>query len=266
MKTDTRQLMRDLQAAVMLNRPEAVDLALDSLLGLPGAASNDRMHDGMIDKVILPVGEILAGIKSPLLHPLSEHQLAVGRAVGGVALAHRFIKHHDSTSKDLRRFGNDPRTDVRQALGRALLEIGPLDPKKIFELASDWIKQPGSRLRYTALIFLPGLAPIFGTEIMFLLDPISADPEREVRGVLAETLTSLARGGMAEPVLDLLSRWSAEPEPNSWIVCRVLSASWASEHPIEVKSILQAIRSVTGESSHISNVLKALKRHGLALK
>lgn len=71
---------------------------------------------------------------------------------------------------------------------------------------------------------------------------------------------------MAEPVLDLLSRWSAEPEPNSWIVCRVLSASWASEHPIEVKSILQAIRSVTGESSHISNVLKALKRHGLALK
>jgi len=77
MKTDTRQLMRDLQAAVMLNRPEAVDLALASLLGLPGAASNDRMHDGMIDKVILPVGEILAGIKSPLLHPLSEHQLSL---------------------------------------------------------------------------------------------------------------------------------------------------------------------------------------------
>ena len=58
-KNETRQLLRDLRAAVMLGQPEAVDMALDGLLAFPGVAANDRMDEGFIEQVILPVGEVL---------------------------------------------------------------------------------------------------------------------------------------------------------------------------------------------------------------
>ena len=263
MKTDLKQLMRDLRAAVMLKRPEAVDVALNHLLGLPGVASNEQMTGSSIDHVVLPVGETLAALNSPLLRPLLTHPLAVGRAVGGVALAHRFVKQSDTTPKDLQRPANDPRQDVRQALGKALLAVGPIHTPKTFDLAKSWIEQPGSRLRYTALIFLPGLVPALGPQLLELVSSLDEDQDRDVRAALAEALTALARSGLAGPVLDLLALWASKPHPNSWVICRILSASWACEHPGEVKSILRAIQPKTGESSEINNALKALKRHGV---
>lgn len=265
MKTDLKQLLRDLQVAAMLNHPQAVDVALNGLLEIPGVASNDRMSDHTIDHIVLPVGEILAALRAPLLRPLSTHPLAIGRAVGGVALAHRLTKQTDTTLKDLGRPASDPRQDVRLALGKALLGLSTAYPTKIFELAKSWLAQLGSRLRYTALVFLPGLAPSYKAQLLDLVSGLDEDPDRDVRAALVAALNAITRHALSAPVIDLLALWSNKSQPNTWVISRILSASWASEHPFEVKSILRTIQAKTGESGDIQHALKALKRHGLEI-
>jgi HEAT repeat protein len=263
MKTEIKQLLRDLRAATMLGNPEAVDIALDGLLELPGVSSNAKMSTGFITQVVIPVGEVLSSIKSPLLRPLLAHPLAVGRAIGGVALAHRYLKQGDSTQKDLHQSGNDTRSDVRLALGRSLHSLAKIDPDATISLGTTWIKGSSPRLRYTALIFLPALAEKDETEILALLDIANTDPNLEVRAALVDALSDLAKSGYAGSVLSLLSRWSSGSEPDSWLICRVLSSSWAKNNATEVKSILKETKAKTGESSQITGALKALKRHGL---
>jgi hypothetical protein len=65
--------------------------------------------------------------------------------------------------------------------------------------------------------------------------------------------------------LDLLALWSGRPDPDSWVISRVLSNSWAADHGEVVKSILQEVISKTGETSHVSGALRALRRHGLEI-
>ena len=222
------------------------------------------MDDSLINQVILPVGEILSIMKASSLRSLLNHQLAVGRAIGGAALAHRFVKENDATPKDLQIPGNDRRLDVRLAFGRALLEVGPNNHIKTFNLASRWIKGNRPRLQATALIFLPGLIQLYQTEVTELLAPLDQNQEREVRAALVKALTAMAREGLTEPVLGLLSNWSCDSHPNSWVICRTISASWVLEHPSEVKSILPTLQRNIGESSDINKAIKTLKRHGVA--
>jgi hypothetical protein len=250
---------------VLLGRSEAVDIALDGLLELPGVPSNDPMSEGFIERVVIPVGETLAGLKSSQLRPLLGHTLAVGRAVGGVALAHRYVKERDTTQKDLRLPGNDNRLDVRLALGRSLIPLTGVDPEAIIKLGMSWIRQSSSRLRYTALVFLPALASKFQAKIFGVLATMGKDPNKGVQSALVGALNQLAVTGYTGQVLNLLSLWSSESHPNSWVICRTLSASWATNHSAAVKLILLEVKAKTRESSHVAGALKALKRHGLEI-
>lgn len=265
MKAEIKQLLRNLRTAVMLGRSEAINIALDGLLGLPGVTSNQQMNDGFIEQVVLPVGGALAGLSSAQLRPLLNHSFAVGRAIGGVALAHRFVKGHDSTQKDLRQPGNDARPDVRLSLGRSLYTLAANDPEKILSLGTRWIVELGPRLRHTALIFLPSLAPRFETQLLSLLGSLNAEQDSQVNATLVESLNILAQVGSPESVLGLLSTWSSDPHPNSWVICRVLSSNWVIGYHSEVKSILQAVQTKTADSRYISNAIKALARHGLEI-
>ena len=263
MKSETKQLLRDLRAAVLLGRSEAVDIALDNLLELPGISSNDKLSAGFVEQVVIPVGEVLSGLKSSQLRPLLAHHLAVGRAVGGVSLAYRYVKYGDSTPKDLWGPGNDSRQDVRLALGRSLSILTLVDPYATMGLGTTWINQLSPRLRYTALLFLPALAHKFEPKILGLLGIASADPSQEVQAALVDALNALALAGFTSSVLGTLSLWSSGSQPDAWLICRTLSSSWAANHPVEVKKILQEVYAKTGESSHITSALKAIKRHGL---
>jgi len=263
MKSELKQLFRDLNAAVLLQRAEAVDIALNGLLRLPGVPANDRMNDGFITQVILPVGETLSGLQSSLLCPLSGHSLVVGRAIGAVALAHRFVEVGDVKPEDLHRPGSDTRAEVRISLGRTLVEAGKMDPWKIFNLGKNWISNHSPRLRQTALIFLPSLADAYAPELFELFRSVEAEDDHAVKGELVEALTGLGNKGFTHQVLHLLSKWSAHPQSDDWVTCRTLSASWAVDYPAEVFSILQEIYSKSGESKTITNTLKALKRNGL---
>jgi hypothetical protein len=263
MKADTRQLLRDLKAATMLGQPEAVDLALKGLLAFPGVAANDRMNDGFIEKVILPVGQALTSLKTSFLRPLLDHPLAAGRAIGAVALANQFIGGKDATSKDLRKPANDARVDVRFSLGRALYYAGQENPKKLFDLGTSWLANATPKPRYTALIFIPALAENHGEKLIELMRPMDADPDRDVRAALAEALNSFGRTNFAESVLGLLSLWATDAHPNTWVISRVLSATWVAEYPAEAEAILQELKSKTGTASQVKSAVEALERHGV---
>ncbi len=263
MKNDTRQLLRDLKTAALLGNPDAVNIALNGILALPGVAANDRMNDGFIERTVLPVGQTLTPLKTSHLRPLLDHDLAAGRAIGAVALAHQFIGGKNATAKDLRKPANDAREDVRISLGRALFAVGHQAPRKLLDLATPWLMNAAPKPRYTALIFIPALAEKYDKRVVGLLGPLGADPDREVRAALVDALGNLARAGLAESVLELLALWTAETHPNSWVISRVLSASWVAGHPKEAESILQELSSKSGTSSQVKSAVEALARHGV---
>ena len=265
MKNSTRHILRDLKAAAILGNPEAVDIALAGLLIFPEVAANDFMHDGFIEKTILPVGRALTRLKTSHLRPLLTHKLAAGRAVGAVALAEQYMAGKDVTPKDLRKPANDHRQDVRIALGRTLLVAGHQDPEKLLALGTPWLMNDAPKLRFTALIFIPALAEDQGARLVGLLGPLGGDPDREVRAALTDALNALARVGLAGSVLSLLATWAAEKIPNAWVISRVLSASWVVEYPKEATEILQVLSSKTGTSSQVKSTIEALARHGLEI-
>ena len=265
MKAKIRELLRDIKAAALFGQPEAIELALNSLRAIPAVAANDRMSGSIIEQVVLPAGQSLARLESKYLRPLLDDPLAAIRAVGAVGLAHRFLLDKNATRKNLRRPGSDPRPDVRAALGRSLFEAWEANPERLLRLGTEWLAQPAPKLRHSALIFIPALAPKYGQRIVDLLEPLGADKDREVRAAMVDSLKNLAGAGLAESVLGLLALWASAPRPNSWVVCRALSGSWAALHPSEAKSILQELQSKTGKTSDISNALRALKRHGIEI-
>ena len=264
-KAETRQLIRDLRAAVMLGQPEAVDLALDRLLTFPGVAANDQLSEELIEKVILPIGQVLTKLESNQLRPLLVNPLVAGRAIGAVAMAHRFIEGKESTQKDLRKPASDARLEVRTALGKSLSEVAEVDPEKVLNLGTTWLMGNSPKLRHSALLFIPALAGSYGKRIVGLVGPMGADKDRDVRKALVEAMNTLAQTGLAESVLRLLALWVTEATPNAWVICRVLSASWATDHPAETESILRDVYSQTGKTSEVTNALRALERHGLKI-
>ena len=264
-KTDTRQILRDLKTAVLLGNPEAVDIALNGLLAFPGVAANDLMQEGFIEKMILPVGHALIPLETSQLRPLQKHPLAAGRAIGAAALVYQFIAGMHATAKDLRKSANDPRSDVRSALGKALVLAGPQNPAKLLDLGTAWLMNAAPKPRSTALQFIPVLAENYGKRLVGLLGPLGSDPDREVRAALVEALNALARAGLAESVLELLALWAGESRPNAWVISRVSSAAWVVDYPEQVTTILQDLTSKPGTSSQVKSAIEALARHGLEI-
>jgi hypothetical protein len=159
----------------------------------------------------------------------------------------------------------DPRLDVRDSLGRGLLAVGSGDPAKIYALGSSWLMKAAPKPRYTALIFLPGIAESHSERLVGLFAPLCDDADREVRTALVSALNALARAGLEASVLELLMLWASEPQPNVWVVSRVLSASWVAAYPAQAKAILGELSTKSGASSQVKRVVEALARHGLEI-
>jgi hypothetical protein len=60
--------------------------------------------------------------------------------------------------------------------------------------------------------------------------------------------------------------WGSESHPNTWVICRAVSSSWAVEYPEKVETILRDLAVKAGKSSQISNALRALARRGLDIE
>jgi hypothetical protein len=265
MKNDTRQLLRDLKTAAVLGNPEAVDLALNGLLGFHGVAANDRMDDGFIEKTILPVGRELTPLKTSFLRPLIGHRLVAARAIGAVALADQYLAGKHATAKDLHKSANDPRLEVRKALGKELLFNGTQDFGKLLALATSWLTNTASKPRYTALIFAPALAEGHGKHLIDLLTPLDRDSDWDVRAVLVDALNDLGQAGLGESVMELLYSWASDPNPNGWVISRVLSASWSAAYPAQTRVVLGELSLKIGTESQVTSALEALSRHGVEI-
>jgi hypothetical protein len=265
MKNDTRQLLRDLKTAAILGDPEAVDLALNGLLAFPGVAANDWLDDGLIEKTILPVGRALTPLKTSLLRPLLSHGLTAGRAIGAVALADHYITGKQATAKDLYKPAIDPRLEVRKALGRELRVIGYQDLGKLLALGTSWLTNASPKPRYTALIFTPALAASHAEQLLSLLAPLGHDADWDVRAVLVDTLNSLGQAGLGESIMELLYNWASETNPNSWVISRVLSASWSASYPVQIRAVLGELSLKSGTESQVKSAVEALSRHGVEI-
>ena len=265
MNAEVKQLLRDLNAAVIITSSDAVNLALDGLLQLPGVLSNDRMDSSFLTQVILPVGKTLSALSPTQIRPLLTHELAAGRAVGTAAIAYRFMKNKDADDADMDLPANDRRLEIRTVLGNTLNQLISESPDRAFKLGKRWIQKPSPRFRSTALSIYPKLFLFFDDNILNLLLPMNKEEDRDVRWALASSLSEIARSGSQAPMLNLLSIWSKEADPNIWVICRVLSGSWAVNYSTEVESILLEIKTKTRETNLINSTKKALKRHGLEI-
>jgi len=160
---------------------------------------------------------------------------------------------------------NDRRLEIRTVLGITLSELIDEAPDRVFELGKQWIQKPSPRYRSTALGLYPKLFRFYDDQIINLLLPMNKEEERGVRDTLARLLSEIARSGSQTPILDLLSIWSKDGDPNVWVICRTLSGSWAANFPAEVESILREIQTKTRETNLINSTQKALKRHGVEI-
>lgn len=262
-KSEVKQLLRDVDVAIQLGRQEAIDIALRGLLRLPGVAGNEHMNTQFVDQVVLPIGQSLSALPAKILHPLLSHSLVVGRAIGAVSMAHRFFKATDVTEGDLRKGAQDTRSDVRFVVGQVLVQLLEKDPLKCFNLGKTWLERPSPRLHQTALTFLPYLEGQFENELIALLGPLGTENHRDVNRALVDALIQLGTREHPLSVLNLLLDWCKNQEPNQWVICQTLSASWAVNFPEKVIKILSCVVRKEGESKLVMSTIKTLRRNGL---
>lgn len=261
-KSQIFEFLNDLKAAVRLGHPDSIAMALEGMQAMPLVAGNEHLGEGFVAKVIIPAGKLLATVsQEQLLSLLHDHKTAF-RAVAGVGLATRFMMGKDVDPEILQTPAKDARPEVRSAFAETLRGAGEAHSERLLQLAQDWLAAPSARLRSTALGFCPAL----GTDVLDFLEPLKAEEHPEVRAALVDALQTLAQKGLGEQVLALLNHWGAEPRPNVWVICRVLSAAWAVPYPKEIMSLLKTLKEKVGERKPISNAVNALQRHGVEIE
>lgn len=264
MKSEIRQLRRDVKAAALLGRPEAIDIALNGLLAFPGVAANATLEGNFITKVILPIGQELAALPADLLKKLQEHPLAAGRAIAASALANHYLQTPSAGAELLHWGAADQRSEVRQALAETLAALANRDPERLVPLVQDWLNGQQPRKEQTALTLLPALADFVSREqCLDWLQPLGLTEQPQTRAALVACLQTIAQQNKAECVLKLLTHWAALETTPTWVITRTLAGAWAAQFPGQVRTLMLALQAKYGLSSEISNAWRALERHGL---
>jgi len=268
MKSEIRELIADIKAAVRIGHPESLQVALDGYRILPEVAGNAMFNQSFIRQTVLPLGEVLAypRLDMKYIETLLDDPLSGVRALGAVAFGVRFLEGQGVDAHDLRRPGRDQRPEVRMALGEALAKHAQENLVLLLALVNDWLGRgggtPSARLRLSALIAMRGLISDYGDELIPLLNASPAESDRETRGAHIEALISAAESGHETVVYELLATWAAEPEPDTWMIAKTLSSAWAARDPAEAEAILQALEIKVGEDRAIERAKRSLARHG----
>lgn len=265
MRSDTRTLLRNIQAAARIGHAESLWAALENLLDLPQVAGNHPMDELFLNKVILPVGEAIgrSRIKVAALRPLVTHPYAAYRAAAGIALLEQYLLGINGTAlKDLNALVQDPRQDVQQAIRLAVLRASNADPEKLDHLYRTWQQSPSPRVQSLAYQILPNLPDAIIIEKIQALETDAIPSQPEVKKTLASTLAALGAGSQAEQVLGILSAWAAQTEPDFRVIAASLSKPWAAEYAVQSLQILTRLASQTGPQKRIRKALQSLYRHG----
>lgn len=262
MKKDRRELLADVRAAMRTGSIESVHMALDRLRRMPEISGNHPLDAVVLEKTLLPVGEILSspGIPLSALHDLTTDRLAALRAVAAAACALRYLHGEDSARQDLETLCDDRRPEVGRIVRAVLVKYSFAHSPRLLTLAQDWLLG-GSTRRALALDSLSPLANLHTSLLFDMADACRQDIHPEVRRALAGLLNSLAYAGQAGQVLARFDRWMQETPPPEWVICRSLSASWAAVHFEHAQAILSTLEVRYGTTRQITNARRALARH-----
>ena len=238
MRSEIYELIADFKAAVRIGHPESLAVALEGFFVLPEVAGNAVLNESFIHQAILPLGEVLAfpGLKIEQLTTLLVDPSAGARALGGVAL------------------------------GEALARHAQLDPGRLLSLLETWLDVrtkvvQSARLRYTGLVAIRGLMPVYGDQALALLVAQPLESDTDTRRAYVSALIYYAQNGYDGEVYDLLTNWSEKPEPDTWIVTKTLSAAWAAVSPERSESILRSLEKQSAGGQGIERARRALARH-----
>lgn len=265
MKSETRAILRDIQAAARIGHTESLYAALDGLLDLPQFSGNHPIPETTIQQVILPVGQALARprLNASALRPLTNNPHAVFRAVAGAALIFQYLQGINGTTlKDLTTLGQDPRDDVRDAIRMALLLPNKGATDRLDALYEAWLVSSSPRLQALALQILPHLPAQSTLEKVRRLHPHGLAPNPEFKKTLAETLGQLAAGAYPTEVLEILSGWAAQPEPDVWLISRPIGKPWAAAFSQQALHLLETLAAHTGPHKQIRKALRSLAHNG----
>lgn len=264
MNKKIQELITDLKAAARIGHVETLQTALVGVRVLPEVSGNAPLKPHFLTQAILPMAQALAHPRLPTVHlrPLAKDPLAGLRALAASTFGLHYINQSGITIEDLRHLGNDTRGEVREALVLGLTVESNEQPKMCLEVVDEWIRSDSPRLQQVAIKLLPSLLKSYRSRVLNMLPPLinSADPD--VRAALVDSLNSLALADHADQILELLSTWANDTQPNIWVIARTLSGSWASERAESALNILHKLASQNGSNKQISNALKALVRHG----
>jgi hypothetical protein len=259
-----RAINTDLKAAVRIGHPESIQAALDGLRALPEVASNQTLSHDFLTKALLPLGEVLSNPRLPIdiIKSLVHDSSAALRALAAAAYSLRYLHSGGITPDELKRLANDSRADVRTSLVIGLTHLEAEHQEKVTALLSDWLNSDLTRLQQAALQLIAGLPPNDNEEILPILAPLGSSSHPDTNADLVTALNHLAQDGQAQGVLSLMADWAQEPEPNTWVITRALSASWAMGEVESALNILRQLGLQNAPPKQIAQALQALMRHG----
>ncbi len=253
---DRDQLLIDLKGAARLGSPEALDLALEGLAEWRAFAANASLAFEDVERVLVPLGEVLAApaVPADYLRSLATHALAGGRALAAVALVLRHLRGEATCSALLTRLAGDKRAEVRFALAAALGRHGRDEhfPAAVALLDAWLAPARGPRVWQTALQAAAGLARSHPRQVLSLVERLTpaqvAHPE--VQRPLAEALRQLGTFGThadRTALLQLLEKWLRESDGDAArLVLQVLHAGWAQRMPEQALALLDAVEAAGG--------------------
>ncbi len=265
MKTDMRTILRDIQAAARIGHVESLWAALDQLQDIPQIGGNHPLDETLINQVVLPVGKALSRMRitHAAMQPLIRHPFAAYRAAAGVALVTRFLDGSNNTTlKDINGLVQDPRADVRLAIQMAVTQITDPDQDKLEALYTTWQRSDSPRIQALAYQILPHLPEeMILEQVRTMRDRIRRIPGRGAQHACQRPLSTWRRRA-SEGVLEILSNWAAQEDPDYRMVAGSLSKPWAAEHPEKTLEILTQLAGRVGAKKRIRKALENLNRNG----
>ena len=264
MNPSVRQFLTDVKAAARIGHPASLETALQGLHQFPEVAANAPFGEDFLQQVILPLGRSLAAsrLDSKVFQLYVKSPHAAWRALAAVACAVRYFDAPDAQRPSLDRLAADTRPDVRRALAMGLSSNAVGSHPELSAALHAWLTSDSPRLQQTAVSVIAHLTPEHIRSQLPALTPLIASPDPELRAALAEALIQAAQKDLSSKVLSLLQEWSLHDFPNSWVITRVLSGSWAAAHTEPVLDILYSLARSGADEGHIATTLKALIRHG----
>jgi hypothetical protein len=263
MRSDIKEILTDINAALRIQHPESILFALDKILDLPEVTGNQVLEEVSITNIVLPIGNRLSEKSLPdeIYNILVEAEFAVFRALAAVIAAGRYCSSDDLDQTELLDFAQD-RRDVGLALSLALAEKEETGSEKLLGLIDKWIVSRSISLLTISLNLITSVINADNTEILEKVGGLSDTNDPDLKRTLADTLIKIAQKGFDSQVLSLLETWEFETGEKDWIALRALSASWSVKFEDRTLKIIEKITMSMKEDRQIVKTLSALKRNG----